>query len=501
MYEFSKKESGDFLYSFETANQGNSSYLILRLNETDAIDDLAVGMMQNNQIPGLLPMSKRWEKGGFSLYYTVSSLTPLSQCYAVLGTEKRLFKFLFDYCNLVRECEEYLLEPSKLLLDENYIFVKAETGAVFVPYLALMETQGDIDVSVFFNQFIHRIEGHLPPKSRIRPILYEQGFHGTFQPETLLDALSSLDEESRQRPPQVVPKEQRKVLPAKPPAETPGQSGRSPVVPAAVLPRSENVQHLPPVNKANATPKKGFLGFGGSKSEKAPGKKKGAKGVPPGVSIDNPFSGARVISELPEMPVAAKTPPDAAGKQKKKFFWEKKPDVKPVDAPAAVHVPRQEMPDGLGAPAVQQLPSPPQQKPGGGYTINVNSLDSGVPGGTIRMSEGGAQDGAGFPSAPTLWLVRRGTQERIQITHSNFHVGRMLGSDEIVDYAVMVSTGYMGADHAYFQIKDGAFYLVDNNSTNGTWLNGKKLQPSTPFAVQAGDVVKMADTIFDLSEH
>lgn len=505
------------MYNFETISQGSTSYLVLRLDEADSIDELAVGMMRNNQIPGLLPMTKRWEKKGFALYYTISSLTPLSQCYAVLGSENRLLKFLLDYCSLVKECEEYLLEPSKLILDENYVFVKATTGAPFVPYLALMEQQDSIDVTSFFNQFVHRVESHLPPESHIRPILYEQSFHGTFDPKALLDALSSLNGTDHRRP-QEIPQMQRETHAA----ARHYQDGRQlagvvasqiPVLPHSevvrpatpVLPQPELVQPATPVPNANAKQGRGFLGFGGPKTEKKKKGKKAAGKPVKGTGIDNPFVPPQVAPEHPQVPNEVKAP-EVVGKPKKRSFWEKKPSVKPMAVPGAADDTPQKLPGAVQG--VQELPPIPERETAprqdGGYTINLNPLDSGVPGGTIRMSEGSDNDalgGTGVVSMPTLWLVRRGTQERIQITHSNFHVGRMLGDDEIVDYAVLVSTGYMGADHAYFQIKDGVFYLIDNNSTNGTWLNGQKLQPSTPFAVRAGDIVKMADITFDLSEH
>ena len=39
---------------------------------------------------------------------------------------------------------------------------------------------------------------------------------------------------------------------------------------------------------------------------------------------------------------------------------------------------------------------------------------------------------------------------------------------------------------------------MDNNSMNHTWLNGELLVSNQPYAVKAGDVIKMADEEFDL---
>ena len=43
----------------EMISQGNAAYLVLRLDHTDEADNLAVGMLANNEIPSLLPMARR----------------------------------------------------------------------------------------------------------------------------------------------------------------------------------------------------------------------------------------------------------------------------------------------------------------------------------------------------------------------------------------------------------------------------------------------------------
>ena len=75
-----------------------------------------------------------------------------------------------------------------------------------------------------------------------------------------------------------------------------------------------------------------------------------------------------------------------------------------------------------------------------------------------------------------------------------------MGGDRIVDYAVANISGYMGADHAYFLIHNHKFYIVDNNSKNGTWRNKERLQPSKVYLVENGDEIKMADEVFDLDQ-
>ena len=197
-YNIMRRQEGSVMEA-QFIKHGGVAYMVIRLSETDEIDNLAVGMLRNNQIPGLLPMAKRYEGGGNALYYTISSLTPLPQSYATLGSEKRLIRFLKDYCMVIKNCEDYLLEPSKLLLDERYVFVKTQSGELSIPYIAVTNVSINADANTFFTSFVHQVVPHLPPDSRILPVLYEQNFRGTFDPDALIKALSALDGESRQR--------------------------------------------------------------------------------------------------------------------------------------------------------------------------------------------------------------------------------------------------------------------------------------------------------------
>ena len=47
--------------------------------------------------------------------------------------------------------------------------------------------------------------------------------------------------------------------------------------------------------------------------------------------------------------------------------------------------------------------------------------------------------------------------------------------------------------HARLEQQDGQIYLVDCNSTNGTYLNGVRLEPNRRYPVQAGDEIMLAD--------
>lgn len=48
-------------------------------------------------------------------------------------------------------------------------------------------------------------------------------------------------------------------------------------------------------------------------------------------------------------------------------------------------------------------------------------------------------------------------------------------------------------NHATISLKDGKVVINDNNSANGTLLNGKRLKPLTNFVLRTGDIVSLGN--------
>ena len=72
-------------------------------------------------------------------------------------------------------------------------------------------------------------------------------------------------------------------------------------------------------------------------------------------------------------------------------------------------------------------------------------------------------------------------------------IGRRTG-----DYiSTFGSQGYVSATHARLQKNDtGSWEIVDLNSTNGTFLNGKRLTPHQPVGFKTGDEISFYDLKF-----
>lgn len=54
---------------------------------------------------------------------------------------------------------------------------------------------------------------------------------------------------------------------------------------------------------------------------------------------------------------------------------------------------------------------------------------------------------------------------------------------------------YIARNQATFFFEGGHWYLQDNNSTNGTWINGVKLQPAKKYQLAVNDVIDFAHSV------
>ena len=69
----------------------------------------------------------------------------------------------------------------------------------------------------------------------------------------------------------------------------------------------------------------------------------------------------------------------------------------------------------------------------------------------------------------------------------------VVGSSKKCD--VYIKDPYMSKENTHIFLKEGAFYIQDLNSTNGTFVNGKKLA-TTPKRLKDGDKIKIGDLDF-----
>lgn len=145
-----------------------------------------------------------------------------------------------------------------------------------------------------------------------------------------------------------------------------------------------------------------------------------------------------------------------------------------------------------GRPGFPQGGQNPQGRQPFNGGFDEGSADTGV------LNDGGSattvlSGGAGLPAA---YFTRRKNGARVQINKQIFKVGKERRN---VDFCISDNTN-ISRTHVNILYKNGDFYIVDNNSTNGTSLNGVQMAPGKEYKLNSGDRVTLADEEFTFSK-
>jgi len=133
----------------------------LRMEELSRVQ---MGMLSSNQIPRLLPVHIREVDRNVTLQYDISGYKMLSQMLKSSKIKLRvLYGLLFQLADAFTECRQYMLEPRKLLIQEEYLFIngsfeQGELGMVYVPIINTVEVD---PTPQQFRELVIRLMAHV----------------------------------------------------------------------------------------------------------------------------------------------------------------------------------------------------------------------------------------------------------------------------------------------------------------------------------------------------
>src|SRR5262245_65307746 len=87
---------------------------------------------------------------------------------------------------------------------------------------------------------------------------------------------------------------------------------------------------------------------------------------------------------------------------------------------------------------------------------------------------------------------KEGSERRLTFTEPEVTIGRVPGND------VVLPKGNVSKRHSRIVLKDNRFIVVDLKSTNGTYVNGRKI--TSPLVVKSGDKIYIGDFILTVEE-
>ncbi|WP_026475704.1 DUF6382 domain-containing protein [Alkaliphilus transvaalensis] len=149
-----KESKIPFHTSYERDAKG--SYLVLKLEKEDIIQEFQVEMMINNNIPSLLPFNLRIKDAYRYLYYDITSKLQVGQFLLRRKlTKGQLIGILIDIIKGILEAGNYLLHHESFIIDEDFIFIHPETLEISLLYVPCKKEEGNIILSL--RQLINRL--------------------------------------------------------------------------------------------------------------------------------------------------------------------------------------------------------------------------------------------------------------------------------------------------------------------------------------------------------
>lgn len=425
---------------FEQEVTGRTTRLILRMERE--LDQFALQMISHNEIMCFAPLEAVWYNNENYLQYDITGMVPLSSRLSAVLIKSEVLSLLGSLINGFEETDAYMLWEKNLYLNMDYIFVDGEDKCVFL-YLPF-ELDGGMDQISFLQQVTERI---LPNYEEKDPYLFHilNAFNrGAVKELTDLKEIlrkNSVEEESLVSmtggvgiEPQIQPFEARQ-----PECKQPEQKQSE-----LNLPRSE---------------------------KKAPDGKSSEKSRVPeaaGVSFAIPGKSGSFPVNIPEK---------GRGFSGIRLFGKKEKDS---SQKARIVSPAAPMKEAIWTERDEDM-----------YESYAQ---------TVMMASQGAEKAVDFGATETICLenqsvkaelIRERTGECLQIMPE----GTILGSGSKANCLISGNKA-ISRSHASIQMQNGAFYITDNNSSNGTWVNENRLISGKPVEVVDNTRIRLANEDF-----
>lgn len=504
--------------NFTYENQGTNTYLVYQIADSDKIDTMSLGMITNNKIAGIVPTVFTQLDADKFIKYNVTSRITAKEFLTGIVNKKRLLGVFSGITKAILSAEEYMIDVSNLLIDLDYIYTdvsSCETTLICLPIIS--KNNENVDLGMMFKKILFSTQfdqtencdyvaklinylnstpvfsitdfDRLLAETMNGEILQSQTgscvpvqaavqMNDTMQQQAFSSPKSGMSQQSDMQPvqPQSVPQQpmQQNVLsqPVKP--QMPVQK---PVMPVQGDPNEKEMSLFGLLTHYSKENKEIY------NRQKA--QKKAVKENSAATNINMPNQGFAVPGQAPQ------SMPKSAPSQQ----MTKAPQMSAQPIQQTPQMPVQPMPSqpkpvfSKSAPVAN--PSVPQnilqQMPVTGDFGETTVLGAAMAAGETTVL------GAAQAQIVSPYLLRLKNNERIQLSKPVFRIGK---ERSYVDYFISDNTA-VSRSHANILIKGTEFYIVDTNSTNHTYVNGKMLQSNVETKLEHGSKVRLANEEFE----
>lgn len=479
--------------NFTYENQGTNTYLVYKVEADDVLDNMSLGMLTNNKIPGLASALFTQMNDDKYVKYNISSLISANQLFYGTVNRKRLLSVFKGVADTMLALDDYMIDVNLVLLNLDYIFVDPSTYEVSMICLPMLNSTDSVSLYDFIKNIMFSTQFEQSENcDYVTKIINYLNSTPTFSLSSFKQFVDSLADNvpttsvvnTPVRPaPVTTPTPFVNNTPSRveTPVTKPVEQPPKPVVPPVV--KNEPVA-TPPANSETAPQTKNMSLFylmqhynkenaaaykAQKEAKKQAGKKTAApaktKPVKSGGNADMGF--AIPGQETPVVPARPVQPPQNAPVQNKP---QAQPQPVAVSAPAA-----------NPAPVRQQAPAPM-------FTPQVPVFDD------FDDDEGTVVIGVNQQERQlSPHLIRRKTGERIQINKPVFKIGR---NSDLNDYNIQ-GNKFIGHCHCHIVTRDTDFYIVDDNTKNHTYVDGQMITGSIEVQISDGCIIRLADEDFE----
>ena len=516
-------------------NQGNNTYLVYAIQPEDEIDSMSLGMLTNNDIPGLAQTIFMQMDSNKYLKYNVSSKISVKQFFEGSVNKKRLLGVFTGIANAVLSAEEYMIDIDSIIFDLDYIFSDVSSCDTVLICLPTTLQKNKCDLSAFFKTIMFSTQFDQTENcdyvAKIINFLNSASSFSVVDFKKILDSLSKNDTSQNIKEQSASGSSTRVVKPNTSSVQQVVKPQQTSVTPQPIQSQQVTTQNRQPVSANNP------------QNIKQPSKTipQPSYSQQPDVEInDEDKISFMYLMQHYNKENAAKYKAQKAAKKAKKT-WKSVPSPKSPKnskkpsasftvpgAPTSVDfaMPGQQAPQGFAIPnhqqpfaASHQVKSVSQSRPtvtqekkdpntstaAQSQSAPVVHIPTNIPqrsaanfGETTVLGGGGIGETTvlGIASQDTQinpHLIRTKNNEIISLNKPVFRIGK---ERSYVDYFVSDNTA-VSRSHANIISRDDQYYIVDTNSTNHTYVNGGMIQSNVETPLSHGTKIRLANEDFE----
>ena len=141
------------------SNQDKKRYLIFESGAEEQIDKVAAGMLDNNDIKGMIPFSVMQFDDKVAARYDITSLISVSELLEKCISRETIISVIDSVLTVMENAEDYLIDPGSVILDCEKMFYDEKDGRLCMCVMPFVgKNNSSPSLRVFFKNFICRVK-------------------------------------------------------------------------------------------------------------------------------------------------------------------------------------------------------------------------------------------------------------------------------------------------------------------------------------------------------